>query len=1217
MKSEIIPADILPYVTEISERLWTGHASVMVGAGFSKNAIAKDSSTKPLPSWYELGDIFYEKIHGEKPVKGISYLNPLRLAEEVQAAFGRPVLNQLLKNAIVDKDFDVSSLHINLMELPWSDVFTTNYDTLLERTCEHVVSRRFDVVVNQEDIIYSKRPRIIKLHGSFPSERPLIITDEDYRTYPKKFAPFVNTVQQSLLENTLCLIGFSGEDPNFLQWIGWINDNIGKENSPKIYLIGVLRLTDAQRKLLASKNIVPVDLTHWKGAEGNHSKALGSFLDFLHEQRKKRKNLDWPSNFMMTSSGAKRSVKEIVKEWSDIRVAYPNWVILPQEQRERLWEFTGNYSFDEKMFEGLDLEEDINYAFELNWRHERCLRPFFEHMVPHIRAIIDRYNPFGVSSELTDAISSDDPAYSYLDWDLLRIKWVGVCIGLLRFYREQGMDKDWESLENVLALSYYKFSPEQRASFFYERVLRAIFNADLVTARVHLKGWAANDSLPFWEAKRAALLSEFGEQEEAVKILEASLLTIRKRLNLSPVGDDYGAVSQEAYIMLLLRFVALSIRTSKREYSPDPTQAEFHERWIHHLQYRCDPWAEKKYFDLHLGKHRIKETFELDKVHSDQPYKGDARDTTIALSFFRFIEEVGMPLSINISMGSDTLQGALERVMRYSPSLAIGITNRLNDVKAINAILSRSFLYTFTSESSDFLLDFYLNKFEEFYANADECSLTSSFVRKVPAILSRLCVKSSLGMKTRLFQFAHQVYNSKADLQEFGKFVKNLLSCSSPELIYKMVPLMMDTPVLAAGLRDSSRLIDPFESLPTISGKAKSILKDAAIKNLYTLSKDKEFRECAVRRLVFLYINKLLSKSQSEKLAAAIWEFRDTDTGLPDATSFYKWYFMMLPQVKGVDARELYKKYIAENTFSVHSTSGKDGVSMGWGKDTYATELILGSYTLNNKNGVQWTAAELDVILDKCEQWLLLDSHFLTEEKYKRDGEMSIYNEFHLRFRNISSIISRVMGYQKTTLNNNAKRKIKKLINDLDRLNIPALKAKIMFSDEVSFDSAEYLGLLQEALASEERIVVLDGLESSIFSIVFDTYSDETRFTGDLMELLTQPLRWKIHGLMGDCMDAIREIVISKPEVYKSIEVALLNTLHYIKEIKIDHIPIWQNPNEFFVLRQKAIMLGKKLYNSYNGKGAVPQIIKDWENIAKDPNEFGDVTVYWDLEELG
>lgn len=1215
MESNLIPKDILPYVTEISERLWTGHASVMIGAGFSKNAIPKDSTTKSLPTWYELGDIFYEKIHGDKPQNNIAYLNPLRLAEEVQAAFGRPVLNQLLKNSIVDKDFDVSELHINLMELPWSDIFTTNYDTLLERTTEYVINRRFDIIVNQEDIIYSNRPRIVKLHGSFPSERPLIITDEDYRTYPRKFAPFVNTVQQSLLENTLCLIGFSGEDPNFLQWIGWISDNIGKENSPKIYLIGVLNLTDAQKKLLASKNIVPIDLFTWGGGNGDHKIALSLFLKFLHEQRNKRENLVWPSNFENLSINTNQSVPEIIDNWSLVRKAYPEWVILPQEQRETLWSQVNKYYYDDKIFEKLDVETDINYSFELIWRCDKCLRTYLPHIALKIQSVVDRYSPYETKQSIKAEIDINNIKFSNLDWKQLRIKWTSISISLLRYYREQGLNDEWNKLNDILDPYKEDFAPELRASFFYERTLQAIFDANINLARIQLKKWSSNESLPFWDAKRAGLLFELGEEFEAIKILETALLRVRKRLNLSPIGEEYGGVSQEAYIMFLLRFIKLSFRTSKGDYSPDSSQSEFQERWINNSQYKCDPWAEKKFFDQRLAKYKTEETFELNLVNSSLRFQIDARDRTIAFSFFRFIEEIGMPLSINVSMGMETIHGALDLITRSSPSHAIGIINRLYDVKAINVTLSRAFLHSITTDNSNELLRFYLEKFNEFYSDTNKCSLTSAFIRKIPGIFSRLCVKSSIEMKIKLFEFAHKIYNNDEGLPQFGKFIKNLLSCSNSEVIYKVIPLLIDTPILSENDKYVHDFIDPFNNLPFITEfKPKININKEEIKKLYTLCEDANYRESAIKRLIYLYNNKLLNSAQSKKLAKAIWKMRDQNTGLPAKTNYYKWYFMKLPHLEDINVEELYKKYILENTFLIQSLNNKEGISITYGEDTYAAELIAGSFTINNDDGIRWTSNELDELIDKCENWFNLDNTFLKEEKYKTNENHSIYREFYLRFRNISIILSRVIGYQKNSLSSNSIKKIKRLILNLQEFKIPVMKVKVMFSKELSYSVDEYLDDLQESLANEERILILDGLESAIFTIIFKNYSKSENFENRLLDLLTQPLRWKNHNLMGDCLDTIREIINSKKDIPKPIEKTLLNTLEYIKDIKYDDIPLWQNNSDYLLLRQKAIMLGKKLYDYYYLKGNIPQTIKDWENIAKDPNEFGDVTVYWDSE---
>ena len=46
----------------------------------------------------------------------------------------------------------------------------------------------------------------------------------------------VNTVRQALVENLFCLIGFSGNDPNFLSWLGWLRDVMGNNQTP-VYMI--------------------------------------------------------------------------------------------------------------------------------------------------------------------------------------------------------------------------------------------------------------------------------------------------------------------------------------------------------------------------------------------------------------------------------------------------------------------------------------------------------------------------------------------------------------------------------------------------------------------------------------------------------------------------------------------------------------------------------------------------------------------------------------------------------------------------------------------------------------------------------------------------------------------------------------------------------------------------------------------------------------------
>lgn len=201
------PENLFPRLNEIAKRLYSHHAAIMIGSGFSKNAEPHSASSPGFPDWNRLGDLFYEKLHGKEPGSENRYSDVRTIAHKVETTLDRPSLDDTLKDAIPDAYYEPSDLHKNLLSLPWTDVFTTNYDTLLERTSSSV-SQRYDIIRKQEDLSRSEKPRIIKLHGCISTSGPYTITEEDYHHYPKRYAAFSNTVRQAFLENTICLIGF-------------------------------------------------------------------------------------------------------------------------------------------------------------------------------------------------------------------------------------------------------------------------------------------------------------------------------------------------------------------------------------------------------------------------------------------------------------------------------------------------------------------------------------------------------------------------------------------------------------------------------------------------------------------------------------------------------------------------------------------------------------------------------------------------------------------------------------------------------------------------------------------------------------------------------------------------------------------------------------------------------------------------------------------------
>ena len=184
--SQFAPFRDQKYINYVRDALWSreNRASVMVGSGFSKHAVPLGPGIGELPLWDELAAEMLKVLHPESQCPDADPAqdtcrdaeNALILAQEYKDAFGRSSLHLLLEQLVRDGEFKPGQFHRRLLRLPWRDVFTTNWDELLERTCLSVTERPYSVVHNKDEIPLSKQPRIVKLHGSLRGHYPLIST---------------------------------------------------------------------------------------------------------------------------------------------------------------------------------------------------------------------------------------------------------------------------------------------------------------------------------------------------------------------------------------------------------------------------------------------------------------------------------------------------------------------------------------------------------------------------------------------------------------------------------------------------------------------------------------------------------------------------------------------------------------------------------------------------------------------------------------------------------------------------------------------------------------------------------------------------------------------------------------------------------------------------------------------------------------------------------
>ena len=422
-----------------------------------------------------------------------------------------------------------------------------------------------------------------------PSHTPFIFTGEDFRTYPRRFAPFVNLAQQVFLENELCLIGFSGDDPNFVQWSGWVRDQLGV-SARRIRLVGALNLTPSRRKVLEQHNVSPVDLypaVENEPPESRHIKALQLFLESLWAARPqaphnwKRSKLDAQQ---LEATGHPNPLREILTGWEQDRLAYPGWAVAPYAERTRVrYETDAVWRSFLRGFDVAGAAEKVTAISELAWRYEVALWP--------------------LDAWLTERID-----------DLLAIhlghmsSWQKHLLLRLRSQAAR-LARDADSFTRIIALLD---APDARTEVVaYERALWARDRFDYAGMAKELAKIKGGD--PLWQLRQASLRARLGQAREAAMDVRSALLNIHSRRRQD--SRSIWLLSREAWAALLMRAARYELDESSAEFDEET----WSEQRARYAAAQCEPWDEIHQFDREVEERSRKQRPEGDefKLHFD------------------------------------------------------------------------------------------------------------------------------------------------------------------------------------------------------------------------------------------------------------------------------------------------------------------------------------------------------------------------------------------------------------------------------------------------------------------------------------------------------------------------------------------------------------------------------------------------------------------------
>lgn len=754
------------YANQIINALVNHRASILVGSGFSRNAISINYSNKVMPLWNDLIDEFYKRLDLHENQK---YMDPLAIAQSMNDMYDRPTLDSLIYELMHEDDFIPGDAHKNLLKLPWKTVYTTNYDTLLERAAKQIMEPKYVFVNNVDDLLKNNdHPRIIKLHGSFPSSGPYIITEEDFRKYPTDYAPFVNTVQQSLLENTFCLIGFSGTDPNFLKWIGWIHDSLGIDKSPLIYMITDKPKSQAETKSFYAKKIglIVLDDFDFLRKYGNDlKKKYETFIKYLHDKVKKKADekdvwIDEESlNFFQ--SDEEFDEEELSCKLDKLHNTYLGWIFIPHTERDSVYNIIVECS---RYFDSDKPKEfGIAISYEYCWLHDISGIPYGQYYVNRILKIIDN-----LSAEQKE---------TYRD----RIQYIRI--SLLKYYRLKGTDEEFKKLINQIDQD--QLNSEMRNSLIYEQIWQAINHLDFKTAFSMIEDIEIYGMLPIWSLKKGFLLVLAGKAEKANRLIINTYEKCIKIIISNRFDHNYYYLSLINCMYLFSKMLAgfngvISYNDFNKIYE------SYKNIQINEEDFTWDDEAtkyvnsvKKTYEDVIKKRNNLVLKYDFDHIYTQYDFtiNNSSSLVDVICSYFYFREATGIPFIFKKNCTQTDINYVAKGLSLYDLKKAIALSIITNNDDIIDNAFTREIMAGFSVEMADELFN------DGYQLFIEACEVLSQFnnsvynyiFKVIPQLLSRLIVKCSDKYYDKCFNIIEMIYENRALNIDMHKVISRMI----------------------------------------------------------------------------------------------------------------------------------------------------------------------------------------------------------------------------------------------------------------------------------------------------------------------------------------------------------------------------------------------------------------------------------------------------------
>lgn len=292
-----------------------------IGAGFS--------SGHGLPDWDTLLKNVSEEVSGipsYEKIKADCNNDYLQVAEYLYIKSDKnigPIRHKLATLLQTKHDCLTSTAHVELVNLNAQQIYTTNYDELIEKTFQSL-SHPYAFVALPKHISSSSKEmtQVVKYHGDLRFDQTLVLTESSYYNRLEFESPMDLKFRSDLLGQSVLFVGYSFRDINIrIIWFKLMDmmRDVPEADRPSSYIVRFERneVLETLYKSVGIKTIY-LDPANTTSNKEEKTKILGNFMLSLSMQINSQSKMPQSKNPMFLSQGLIDTIQSINSVHKDL-----------------------------------------------------------------------------------------------------------------------------------------------------------------------------------------------------------------------------------------------------------------------------------------------------------------------------------------------------------------------------------------------------------------------------------------------------------------------------------------------------------------------------------------------------------------------------------------------------------------------------------------------------------------------------------------------------------------------------------------------------------------------------------------------------------------------------------------------------------------------------------------------------------------------------------